>query len=358
MQAANTMLFALGSNGSGQLGLGHDEDMNTPQRVCLDAIDQNSSSTIKRLAAGGNHTIILYTDGRAFGSGDNSDGRCAIPSAGLHSEFQEISSPGGEHAWEDVAATWSATIFSRNQGQELWVCGSGGSGELALGDGVIEAKQLTQVPSFPPSGTRVVQLAACMAHVIAVLEDGQVWGWGKGRKGQLGQVAQDAWMPTRLEGAPFKVSRAVCGKEFSCLFSDETTDNIAMLGPDGRDRFNLKAKAPSEVLSWKDISASWGNVFVLRETGDLVAWGRDDHGQLPPDQLPLVAKVAAGSEHCLALTLDGRVLAWGWGEHGNCGEHIDEKSDVKSRWNELSIPGKVLDIFGGCATSFVLTAST
>lgn len=352
------MLYALGSNGSGQLGLGHDEDANTPQCISLSAFDQNSSSTIKGLAAGGNHTIILCTDGHAFSSGDNSDGRCALPIAEPCSEFQEISSPGGEHAWDDVAATWSATIFSRNKGQEVWVCGSGGSGELALGDGVIEAKKLTQVPNFPPTGTRMVQLAACMAHVIAVLDNGQVWGWGKGRKGQLGGVAQDAWMPRIIEGTPFKASRAVCGKDFTCLSSNNQTDNIAMLGPDGRDRFNLKARTPSEVPSWKDISASWGNVFVLRETGDLVAWGRNDHGQLPPDQLPLVAKVAAGSEHCLALTLDGKVLAWGWGEHGNCGEHLDEKSDVKDGWNELSVPGKVIDIFGGCATSFILTAST
>lgn len=352
------MLFALGSNGSGQLGLGHDEDMNTPQ--CISSIALGDSSTIKRLAAGGNHTVVLYTDGRAFSSGDNSDGRCAIIGYETRSEFLVIGNPDevAMHAWDDVAATWSATIFSRNQGQEIWVCGSGGSGELALGDGVIEAKQLTRVPNFPPEGTRVVQLAACMAHVIAVLDDGQVWGWGKGRKGQLGELAQDAWVPRRIEGARLKVSRAVCGKDFTCLVSYEKTANIAMLGPVGRDRFELKAKTPPEVLGWKEISASWGNVFVLRETGELVAWGRDDHGQLPPDRLPSVAKVAAGSEHCLALTLDGKVLAWGWGEHGNCGEHTSDKGDVKGKWIELSVPGKVIDIFGGCATSFILTAST
>ena len=354
------MLFALGSNGSGQLGIGHDEDVSTPQCILPKNLDQDLPSTVKRLAAGGNHTVVLYSNGRAFGSGDNSDGRCAIDGIGPLGEFREIVGPGSlaAQSWEDVAATWSATILTRDQGREVWVCGAGGNGELALGDGVREARQLTQVPNFPPEGTQVSQLAACMAHVVAVLTNGQVWGWGKGRKGQLGEVSQDAWTPRRIERVTFQVSRAVCGKDFTCLSGDEETGVVAMLGPNGRDRFNIKAKAPSEVPGWKEISSSWGNVFVLRETGQLIAWGRDDHGQLPPDDLPPIVKVAAGSEHCLALTADGKVLAWGWGEHGNCGEHIDEKCDVKGNRNELVVPGRVTGIFAGCATSFISTVDT
>jgi protein ATS1 len=354
------MLFALGSNGSGQLGLGHDEDVSTPHSVLSKSLDQDLSSRIKRLAAGGNHTVVLYSSGRAFSSGDNSDGRCAIDGTGPLGEFQEIASSrsSATELWEDVAATWSATILTRKQGQEVWVCGTGGSGELGLGEGVLEAKRLTRISDFPPEGTQVLQLAACMAHVVAVLTNGQVWGWGKGRKGQLGEVAQDAWTPRRIDGAAFKVSRAVCGKDFTCLSGENETGDLAMFGPNGRDRFDLKAKTPSAVPGWRELCASWGNVYVLQDAGKLIAWGRDDHGQLPPDDLPLIAKVAAGSEHCLALTVDGRVLAWAWGEHGNCGEHTDEKGDVKGKWNELVVPGRVTDIFAGCATSFILTADT
>ena len=354
------MLFALGSNGSGQLGLGHDEDVSTPHCILPKTLDHDFSTTIKRLAAGGNHTIVLYSNGRAYSSGDNSDGRCATDGIGPLGEFREIAGPASlaAQSWEDVAATWSATILTRNQGREVWVCGAGGSGELALGEGVLEARQLTKVPNFPPEGTQVSQLAACMAHVVAVLTNGQIWGWGKGRKGQLGEVAQDAWTPRRIDGVTFQVSRAVCGKDFTCLFGDKGTGDVAMLGPNGRDRFDIKAKAPSELPDWKEVSSSWGSVFMLRETGQLMGWGRNDHGQLPPQLLPPITKVAAGSEHCLALTIDGKVLAWGWGEHGNCGEHVDEKCDVNGKWNELVVPGRVTGIFAGCATSFISTADT
>lgn len=348
------MLFALGSNGSGQLGLGHDEDLSAPASISLNLPGQNSPITIKRLAAGGNHTVIVCKDGAAFASGDNSDGRCATGVQEEAGKFQQIANPeSGRESWDDVAATWSATILAREQGRELWACGTGDSGELALGEGMREAKQLTRLPDFPPSGKRVVQLAACMAHVVAVLDGGEVWGWGKGRKGQLGGVFEDTWVPRKVEGLGFKVERAVCGKDFTCLFGDRVSGDMAMLGPNGRDRFGLKEQAPLKVPGWKEVQASWGNVFVLEETGKIVSWGRDDHGQLPPRGLPDIARIAAGSEHCLALTLDGKVLAWGWGEHGNCGEPTDAKGDVKGKWTELRVSGQVQDLFAGCATSFI-----
>jgi protein ATS1 len=353
------MFFALGSNGSGQLGLGHDEDMATPQGVPANSLGPDVSSKIKRLAAGGNHTVALLNNGRAFSAGDNSDGRCGTKDHEHSSTFQKISAPGDLGSqWDDVTATWSATMLVRKGGEEVWVCGSGGSGELGLGDGLREAKHLTRVPDFPPTGRRVVQLVACMAHVIAVLDDGDAYGWGKGRKGQLGDDGHDSWTPKRVSGLQFRVERAVCGKDFTCLFGGARVGEVQMLGPDGRDRFNLKASALSTVPGWKDVCASWGNVFVLQGNGRLLAWGRNDHGQLPAHEMPDVAMVAAGSEHCLALTLDGKVLAWGWGEHGNCGEHIDAKGDVKGKWNELAVPGDVTGIFSGCATSFVMTVQT
>lgn len=352
------MLFAFGSNGSGQLGLGHDEDLAVPQSISSLPL-MHDSSEIKHLVAGGNHTVILYTSGRAFTSGENGDGRCATEGSHHLGKFQEVCTPERSQSplWEGVAATWSATVLTQRGGEEVWVCGTGESGELGRGEGTTESKLLTRIPSFPPSGKRVVQLAACMAHVVAVLDDGEVWGWGKGRKGQLGEVTQDAWTPRKVIGPNFRVAKAVCGKDFTCLFGSQETGEVLMLGPTGRDRFELKAKTPSKVPGWKQVSASWGNVFVLQETGKVLAWGRDDHGQLPPAELPLVARVAAGSEHCLASTLDGKVLVWGWGEHGNCGEHTDAKGDVKGGWNDVSVSGQVTDIFAGCATSFIYTTA-
>lgn len=55
-----TRIFALGSNGSGQLGIGHQDDTSTPQEVNTDGI---STAGIKQIACGGNHTTVLFENG-------------------------------------------------------------------------------------------------------------------------------------------------------------------------------------------------------------------------------------------------------------------------------------------------------
>jgi protein ATS1 len=113
-----------------------------------------------------------------------------------------------------------------------------------------------------------------------------------------------------------------------------------------------------EVAGWEDLGASWGSIFVLFNDGNLASWGRDDHGQLAPPELPLLSQIAIGSEHAIGLTTEGEVLAWGWGEHGNCGPKTTD-GDVKGRWNVIAsskyLPpgGKISAIGAGCATSWV-----
>lgn len=55
-----TRIFALGSNGSGQLGTGHQDDTSTPQEVNTDGM---STAGIKQIACGGNHTVVLFENG-------------------------------------------------------------------------------------------------------------------------------------------------------------------------------------------------------------------------------------------------------------------------------------------------------
>lgn len=345
-------IYALGSNGSGQLGIGHKEDVSTPESV---KTKQNSPpADVKHIASGGNHTVVLYTNDVLLTAGDNSDGRC------FRVADDETSALGGVASCDTlgsvvkhVAATWTATLLALEKGV-IWVCGSGNSGELGLGKGVTESRNGSLI-SFPPRGPKVVRLASCMGHVVAVLSNGEVWGWGKGRKGQLGEPAENCWEPRKIEGIPFFATEAVCGKDFTCVFGPPSTGEVLVLGPSSNDRFGVRTNAPRTVPGWRQVAASWGSIFVLVESGILISWGRDDHGQLPPPHLPRLKSIAAGSEHCLALTGSGTVLAWGWGEHGNCGQPTDSSGDVSQRWNELKVPWQPLSLFAGCATSFVVT---
>lgn len=343
-------LCAFGSNGSGQLGVGHTNDLSTPELV------QGSDSwSIKQLAAGGNHTVILCSDGKVRATGNNEDSRACICGRSAYT-FMEMPlweyNYGGTMEVEQVACTWSATFLLLADGK-MFVCGTGSSGELGLGEGVVGSRVLRRVPDFPPADLQVLKIGACMGHVVTVLSDGTVYGWGKGRKGQLGEPAQDVWRPRKFEDVSFSATDVACGKDFTALIGDRTDSEILIFGPKGSDRFGIQSEVPIIPSSLRTMTASWGSMHFLREDGSIQSWGRDDHGQLPPDGLPEIVSHAAGSEHVLALTRSGQVLAWGWGEHGNCGNPTDQNGDVKGRWNEIRVSDRATHVFAGCATSFI-----
>ena len=358
------MLYAFGSNGSGQLGVGHEDDLSQPQSSIIDSLD-----SIKQIAAGGNHTLFLSETGKVAAAGNNPCGHTARAEGDSVSHCTAVpaSLPAEQHSggeWnapvliDQVAATWCASLMLSRHGS-LIVGGEGLNGELGLGKDITKSTDLQAIPNFPPGSRRVLQIAACMAHAVAVLDNGDVYGWGKGGKGQLGEPAQDAWSPRKIEGIPFPVAKAVCGKDFTCFIGARENGELAISGLKSRDRFGVLSSAPKAVPGWKDVGASWGSIFILKQDGNLISFGRNDHGQLAPQDLPAVEAIGAGSEHCLALTQAGQVLSWGWGEHGNCGAPTDQSGDVKGgRWNEVELPDgqSAAALFAGCATSFIVAA--
>ncbi|KAI1122534.1 regulator of chromosome condensation 1/beta-lactamase-inhibitor protein II [Nemania abortiva] len=354
-------LFALGSNGSGQLGLGHKEDVSVPKQVEFSQALHDDPVT--QVAAGGNHTVLITASGKAYWSGDYASGCCGDVESEMkeasHPIFRKLCLPNSADIGPIIYATctWDTTILAirdgNGQATRVYSCGST---ELIGGTSI-------PIPDFPPVGTAVTSLAAGFRHVVVVLSNGDVYGWGNGRKGQLGQILDGTkaggvvTRPRKISGVPFRVAKAVCCQYTTCLIAEPGDGRILVLGA---DKWGLASQAPAEIPSWKNMTASWGDIYILKRDGMLVAWGRDDHGQLPPLGLPEIASIAAGSEHVVALTAAGDVLAWGWGEHGNCGPHTDEKfGDVKGRWNVLAslknLPegSSITAIGAGCATSWV-----
>ncbi|KAK0623500.1 regulator of chromosome condensation 1/beta-lactamase-inhibitor protein II [Immersiella caudata] len=360
---ATQVLFAIGSNGSGQLGIGHKEDVSVPKPVILPEEPTSSPPRITSIAAGGNHTLLLTSFGTLCWAGDPSPGACgptqpsqlSVPPQFHPVDMSPISSP-----ITLIAATWEASIIAADEGRKVYTFGVGLKGELGLGPLIMRTPIPSLVKNFPPPGTRVVDLAASMAHVAVVLDDGSAWGWGAGRKGQFGEdpeasVVVDA--PRQIE-VGFSAVRAVCGKEFTCFFGTPEKGELKVLGS---DKWGIRTEAPlvERIAGWKDVGAGWGNVFVLKDDGNVVSWGRNDHGQLTPESLRQVVRITVGSEHALALTEQGDVVAWGWGEHGNCGPMPSGNDDVHQRGNVIAsskyVPaGAVITVIGaGCATSWV-----
>ncbi|OQE31933.1 hypothetical protein PENSTE_c001G10032 [Penicillium steckii] len=268
----------------------------------------------------------------------------------------------------------------------VFVLGSSPKGELGLGAERAVAETGVIIPDFPPAGTKIVSLASGMGHSVAVLSTGEVYGWGGSRKGQLGESLKEgkiAWSPGKVEGVPFCVSGAVCGREFTVLIGERSLGEFVVMG-DKANRWGVM-DIPDSLLGRDggrkeifDVGASWHGIYVhvsgseLKDSsnladarsavaaGSLVAWGRNDRGQLPPPNFPSLVEIGVGSEHVLALLEDGAVATFGWGEHGNCGSETDARGNVAGKYNLISLPDedrsdeKVVRVEGGCATSWLI----
>lgn len=362
------MLFALGSNGSGQLGIGSTEDAHTPQQCILPA--DFSTKSITGITAGGNHTLIT-TPGKIYAAGDISTGRYPIVHKYTQSKPEDalrfrLSAVGAQFC----AVTWEGTTIVDDT-QRFLTCGSGPKGELGLGSGISSAETLAVLKGFPPDTEDgdeeafIVDISASMSHTVVVLSNGSVYGWGAGRKGPLGEPLEDTWSPRKILGLPFEPYRVACGRDFAFFAGNPEENQFHILGTNNRYGVLSIPSIPSDT-TYKSIGASWGSAYILLTNGDLISWGRNDHGQLGPKDgtLPKIAKIAVGSEHVVALTAEGTVIAWGWGEHGNCGAEVDEDGDVKGKdgrrgYNEIELPlgaGSVIGVGAGCATTFIVTA--
>ncbi|KAJ5333938.1 uncharacterized protein N7506_007721 [Penicillium brevicompactum] len=380
-------LFAFGSNGSGQLGIGHQEDVSEPTQCLFTTHPESKITTehlneeIKTIAAGGNHTLLFTKSGTVYATGANQDGRCgplSSPTTNPENVFNRLALSGGSGpvtSFTHVSATWEGTILvaPESDADRVYVFGTNTKGELGVAEPLIADGAC--IHDFPPPGTRVTALASGMAHSVAVLSNGDVWGWGAARKGQLGsENVVKTTAPVRIH-VPFFAEEVVCGSEFSVVSGG---GQFVVLGDKGNRWGIMKVpecfRVPGEAsessglirYKYSGIRASWHGVYVHAagtggsgsEVASLVAWGRHDRGQIPPSTLPVPAMLAVGSEHAVALLEDGRVAACGWGEHGNCGSDLDALRNVADRMNIISLPetvdGKVVGVGAGCATSWMI----
>lgn len=365
-------LWVFGSNGEGQLGEGIPPADIVSKPTLLPQLPLFRD--IKAIRCGDNHTLFLLNDDSVIGIGDNRQGQLD-PSNELEprlvtgeaapriTRFAELR----KHLSICAAACQSSAFVDSHGGtySTILTQGCGRWGELGRGseEGMAgyDHSSITWNEDRLPG--EVIAFAAGVWHYIAVLADGSVHGWGKARLGQLGERLRllnegKVPRPAMIEDIPFKPARVVCGKDFTYLVSESSTGEHTILG---KDKFNIISGMPPDVKGWKDVGATWHSIFVLFDNGRLAAWGKENMWKLLPVDLPPIDKISVGSDHILALTEDGKLISWGWGKHGNCGDLTEIKDKVGKNamisgfWNEITIPGQVRKIAAGYCTSFVIT---
>ena len=182
----------------------------------------------------------------------------------------------------------------------------------------------------------VIGIAAGNAHSLAIKQDGTVWAWGRNGNGELGDgTTAEHDIPVKAIGLSGVSAVAAQGATSLALKSDGTVwvwgkNDLGQLGIGGPDVYIHST--PIHLSSLTNISAiatSGDHCLALSADGSVWAWGSNRTGQIgtlsgndqySPVQITTltnVIKIAAGSERSMALTGDGSV--WIWGHNDSAG---------------------------------------
>jgi alpha-tubulin suppressor-like RCC1 family protein len=281
-----------GENNVGQLGdgteVGPEVCLSLPFTYCSSTpVAVTGLSGVTAISTGTDHTLALMADGTVMAWGNNVQGQLGDGTTGGISNVPvPVKGLSGVTA---ISAGRSYSLALLSDGTVMaW--GDNHAGEL--GEGI--AGESRDEPVAVPGLSSVTAIAASegtnvygKVHSLALLSSGQVMAWGDNEHGELGHGT---------------VSE-----------KDDTPTLVTGLG-------NVTA-----------VSAGTGYSLALLESGEVIAWGANEHGQLGDggtegSDLPVavtelsgVTAVSAGAEHSLALLTGGTVMAWGENKEGQLG---------------------------------------
>jgi alpha-tubulin suppressor-like RCC1 family protein len=222
-----------------------------------------------------------------------------------------------------------------------------------LGDGT-RVNRLKPVRVRISKGVTVTAISAGYNSALALTKSGRVLSWGGGVVGQLGNGSgNDRSRPGYVRLPPHTKITSIAagyltgyaatstgrllawGYNFSGALGDGTTKNRAK---------PVQVRLPHGVKV-AAATAGGGNALALTTDGRVLAWGNDMYGQLGNGsttdrhipvfvKLPRSTKIralAAGEDFGMALTTAGRILAWGHNNFGQLGNGTTTNSATPVR---------------------------
>jgi alpha-tubulin suppressor-like RCC1 family protein len=269
------------------------------------------------------HHTAASRPGALLAWGDNSDGQLGIGSMTNRDIPVAVKLRAGTRIVQARSGCYFTVALTSTGKVLAWGLNFNGQ----LGDGSM-VNHMTPVRVRIPAHTTITKIRAGCAFALALTSKGQVLAWGLNDSGQLGDGSlSDAMVPTTVHLPRHTVVTA--------------------------------------------ISAGNSYGLALTSTGEVLAWGSNDHDALGdgdgnsadmskrpvrvrvPRSVRITA-VSAGGFFGLAQTRSGGVLAWGYNQLGNLGDGNTTTSDVPVKV-KLPHGAEVSQLFAGGWHAMVLT---
>ncbi|KAB0406128.1 hypothetical protein E2I00_018590, partial [Balaenoptera physalus] len=336
-------VYVWGSNSSHQLVEGTQEKILQPKLA-------PSFSDAQTIEAGQYCTFVISTDGSVRACGKGSYGRLGLGDSNNqstlkkltfepHRSIKKVSSSKGSDG-HTLAFTTEGEVFSWGDG-DYGKLGHGNSSTQKypkLIQGPLQGKQLVILISVKKV---VVCVSAGYRHSAAVTEDGELYTWGEGDFGRLGHGDSNSRnIPTLVKDIS-NVGEVSCGSSHTIALSKDGRtvwsfgggDNGKLGHGDTNRVYKPKVIEALQGMFIRKVCAGSQSSLALTSTGQVYAWGcgaclgcgSSEATALRPKLIEELAAtrvvdISIGDSHCLALSHDNEVYAWGNNSMGQCGQ--------------------------------------
>jgi alpha-tubulin suppressor-like RCC1 family protein len=361
---AGTSAFGWGDNGNGELGDG----TAGPVRDRPVPVKLRTGTSITSVRAGCDHTLALTSAGKVLAWGGNRSGQLGDGSTAQRTTPVHVKIPVGVRITAVRAGCdWSLALTSKGR---LLAWGSNSFGQL--GDGTTHARH-KPVPVKLPVGTVITAISAGQVHGLAVTRSGAALAWGFG--GVLGDgtdMMRVKPVPVALPGGT-KVTAVAAGSLFSLAITRGGQvlawgqNDSGQLG-DGSKSARLSPVATDLPTGTKvtGLFAGCAHSLALTARGTVLAWGDNTFGQLgdgsfTPSPTPVqatmppgtkVAAISSGCDTSMVRTASGRVLAWGRNDQGELGDGSQEAKRATPAAVQLPGGVKAIGLSAGSMAAF------
>lgn len=314
-------LYAWGLGIYGNLGDGQKQDRDTPvlfhiedRRVKIPPGHPVPRKRVVQVACGSRHSLSLCSDGDVFSWGYGMNGRLGLGTQDDHPIPTLIPTFQLSDAQKVVEiCAGDAHSMVRTKDGKIYSWGSGSYGRLGLGS---ESDQYSPKVIEKLKNIDITHISCGAFHSLAVADPkgkaSSLYTWGGGKYGKLGLGFEDnEYYPQEV---PFfkkrsrKAKWAVCGLQHTVVVA---TDRVYAFGYAANSRCGVQTQAaifalPQPIPFFDNLHLAGINMQNEIKTESFV-------------KLPKAKRVAAGLEHSLSLSTDGRVFAFGANDYGQLG---------------------------------------